>query len=1236
MRSVCSVFIGFVAALFLLPSSALAQITTGTVTGRVADSTGSTISGARVVLISEAHGTRSAAIVTNNEGDYVFPDVTPDTYTIEVTAPSFKTLRRPGVLVAGGDRVGVPTLSLEVGGTTETITVSAEAALVQTQSGERSYAVETKAIESLPITHGNFAAAVAFTPGVNGALTGGGSSARLGDPNGSQDNIMMDGISAMDTGNNGQMLTMNIESIGEVKVLTQGYQAEYGRSSGLQITAVTKSGSNQFHGSGYGIFTNTEWNSRAWNTQKNGDTPVFSHLNTYGYTIGGPVVIPKVYNGRNKFFFFYAHEFRPQSVLSNSGGVNRLRLPSAAERAGDFSQSRDQNGNPIPSIIDNTTGNPFPGNIIPQNRLYAPGIAVLNQYPMPTLTQALGTNYNYQQQPVSYSQLTQQPAVRLDYQFTPSIRISGKYSSQIQRPVDQIGGTGGNGIPGFSDSYVPYPTITNYGATFDWTITPTTVVEVTYGSIKNQLAGGNNGGLDTDPAANRLNTLGAFPELYPNAGQVSSSYYDYQVLQKEKPPFWDGKSINLPPLFGWGSLIGAGPPNLQFPGWLNINHTQDVAGSVTKIVGRHTFKAGAYVNHSYKAQNTGAGGIANLSFQGYVNFGNSTTNALDTGFGYANAATGVFTEYLQASKFIEGDMVYNQIEGFVQDNWKVTNRLTVDYGLRLVHQGPQYDQNGTMSNFFTNMWSASQAPVLYIAGCSNGAATCSGNTRNALNPLTGQIVTAAGAANTQALIGTPIPGTGNALNGIVAAGHGISKTDYTWPALVVGPRFGLAYDVTGRSNWVIRGGFGVFYDRPDGNTVFSIPGNPPAATDTDLFNGNLATLGSGGLSPLPVPALVTFQYNAQVPSSLQWNIGVQKSLPFQMVGDVSYVGNHGYNRLGVLQGGDTVNLNAVDIGSAYLARYQDPTLGAAAYPGASAYTTNLLRPYVGLGTIGQNTTNFHDTFHSIQMSLSRRWAHGFSFGANYTYEISLKGNIGLLQRYVHNSDGSISLRSDQQAYESLNSNIGRLPNYFKFNTTWEPTGVSGAGAVLHQLTKDWQLSGIYTYASGGTFTPGYSYNSQGSSVNITGSPDFGGMDVLGPNAGSGCSGNPLAEFNASAITGPTYGSVALESARNSMHYCPTNNVDTSVVRRFRFWKFQESRRFEFRADIFNTLNKVQINGLSTSGTFNTPTGMALQNAEFSSSGAINSGRQLPKNAGFGAATGAAAMRSLQLEVRFGF
>ena len=149
--------------------------------------------------------------------------------------------------------------------------------------------------------------------------------------------------------------------------------------------------------------------------------------------------------------------------------------------------------------------------------------------------------------------------------------------------------------------------------------------------------------------------------------------------------------------------------------------------------------------------------MANLGFQGYVNFGNDTNNALDTGFGFANAATGVFTQYLQQSKLIEGSMIYNNTEFYVQDNWKVNNRLTLDYGVRFTRQQPQYDQFLQMSNFFPNEWSLANAPLLYVSGCNNGATVCSGNARNAVDPRTGQILTAPGAANTAAAIGTVDP-----------------------------------------------------------------------------------------------------------------------------------------------------------------------------------------------------------------------------------------------------------------------------------------------------------------------------------------------------------------------------------------------------------------------------------------------------------------------------------------------
>jgi hypothetical protein len=281
-------------ALFLATALALAQITVCTVTGQVVDPLGSVVVGARVDLISETQGTKTAAVITNATGDYVIPNLAPDTYTLEVSAPSFKIQRRTGVVITGGDHVGVPPLTLEVGATTEQVAVEAQTALVQTQSAERSTAIESKQIDELPISHANFTNVVLLTAGVqNGGNSAGGT--RLGGK--SQNNIMMDGISAMDTGNNGQMLSMNIESIGEVKVLTQGRQAEYRRSSGLQITTYTKSGANQLHGSGYGLFTRWNWNKNSWTNQENGAPQAKTKTSIYGYSLGGPVYIPKIING---------------------------------------------------------------------------------------------------------------------------------------------------------------------------------------------------------------------------------------------------------------------------------------------------------------------------------------------------------------------------------------------------------------------------------------------------------------------------------------------------------------------------------------------------------------------------------------------------------------------------------------------------------------------------------------------------------------------------------------------------------------------------------------------------------------------------------------------------------------------------------------------------------------------------------------------------------------------------
>src|SRR6266566_8219793 len=461
---------GLLPALILCSTPVLAQITTGTVSGNVKDAQGGVIPGATVVLISETRGTKSTPALTNETGNFVFPNVTPDTYTVEVTLDAFKTVKRAGITVSGGDRVGIPPLTLEPGAIAETVTVIAESPLVQTQSGERSIAITSTQIENLPITRGNFTNLTAFTPGVvqTGASAGG---TRLGGAG--QNNIMMDGISAMDTGNNGQMLNMNVDAIGEVKILTQGYQAEYGRSSGLQITAVTKGGTNKIWGSAYDIQTNSDWDANSWVNEKNGDPKVKQSTKTLGYTLGGPVGRP---GGANKLFFFYSHEYRPVTAAINNGNPIRIRVPTALERAGDFSQTRDNTGALFNVIKDptstaactaaNTAGCFQAGGVlgrIPTDRLYSGGLSVLNRYPLPNLTQLPGQNYNYEVAAPTTENLTQQPTIRLDYQLSSKLRFTGKYSGQRARKLITPGS-----LQGFNDVRNPYPFITNYGVTVDY------------------------------------------------------------------------------------------------------------------------------------------------------------------------------------------------------------------------------------------------------------------------------------------------------------------------------------------------------------------------------------------------------------------------------------------------------------------------------------------------------------------------------------------------------------------------------------------------------------------------------------------------------------------------------------------------------------------------------------------------------------------------------------------------
>ena len=1223
-----------------LPSTSAAQLTTATIAGTIKDSAGLFIPGATVTLISEARGTRSTPAITNASGDFVFPNVAPDTYTIEVVMEGFKTLQQTGVAASPGDRVSLPAFTLDVGGQSETVNVRADATLIQSQSGERSFAVETEAVQNLPIASRNFTSLAVIAPGVTVTTNVGGTTiSTLGGGGG---NILMDGVGISDSFSNALTFVPNVEAIGEVKILTSGYQAEFGRNAGAQITAVTKSGTNRFRGSVYDVQRDSDWNANSYiNKQNQVPLPTLKEKD-WGFTVGGPVGHP----GRpNKLFFFYADEFRPRTA---GGAVNRFRLPTELERRGDFSQSRDATGALFPYIWDSQAGPvtncaTTPTGVhtscfqdggvlgrIPQDRLYPIGLNVLKVYPLPNDSAGYAANnsYNYVNVAPTVESRTSQQTARIDYVISPALKLTWKLTDQnsTKRPnqADQTFPQGSALLNGFNDAVQTKPHQFQTTAALNYTIGSKTFLEVTYGRFQNYV------GTPTITDASNKNNVGldAFPMLFPDATLVNPAYSAYQRLQDENPPWWDGTRSQILPNFAWGTRIQPagttlGPPAARDYGCcLNQSRTDDVNASVTHVTGGHTLKAGFYYQNGYKTQTASVG--ATTPYNGAISFANDTTNPLDSQFGFANAALGIFASYGQQSKYLEGTFGYNQYEAYIQDNWKVTNKLTLDYGMRFVHQPAFAEQQGIASNFVPEDWSLGNAPVLYQPVCAPGVSPCN---RRAQNPVTGQILGAGSAS----LVGSLVPGTGSATNGIYLPGTGpVPETGYRFSPFGAMPRIGVAYDPTATQKVVIRGGGGLFYDRPSGNALTLTTTNPPYSTSAIVFNSTLQGLDPASAASAP-PTLTVYQVDLPLPATWQWNGGAQFALPWASVLDVSYVGRHAYNQL------QTVDINAVDYGTGYAPAYQDPT-STSTVPGGAALTANFLRSYLGYGAINRQMPTGWNTFHSIQSSVIRRFRNGLSFGVNYIYTITNTQNAP--PRLQHDPvTREFSIRADQAEADELLGDAGRRPHLFKANFVWDLPNLHASGGamqVVGYVVNDWQLSGVFTGGSGTPYTPGFTYASNGNPVNLTGSSTNNARIALvsGVDPGSGCSSDPMRQFNTAAFAGPVANSVGLESGANFLLGCPEKTLDLAVARNL---PLGGNRQIQLRVDIFNALNTVIFTGRNATATFASPaTNTAVTNLPFDATGAPIAARGVGRSAGFGVVNASNTGRALQLQLKFLF
>ena len=1163
-----------------------AQITTGTVTGVVKDDQGLAIPGASVTLVSEARATRMAPVITSATGEFVVTGVTPDTYTLEITLEGFRPVHRTGVIVSGGDRIALGSMTLSVGSAQETITVTAETPLVQAQSGERSFSISTEAVQAIAVNGRNYNNLTNLAPGVVAGTVNG---LRV-----NQNTFQIDGITSVDTGNNGNGVTLTVDAVQEVRVLTTAYQAEYGRSAGAQISAVTKSGTQQFRGSIYGDRRKDDLNANTWLNNLRGLPKQKVNQSDQGYTLGGPLGRP---NSGSRFFFFLNQEW--QQVF-NANNETRVRVPTALERRGDFSQTLDNAGRLYNLIRDPQSGLPctaadtrgcFQGDgvlgRIPQDRLYSIGLAVLNMYPAANSAGTESQGFNYVSQDSS-EQPRRQDLLRLDWQASDRWRFNGKWLHTGGLNIAPYGGgtTGfATNIPQFGSTN-PCPCSRQWTVSGAGTLSDSLVTEIFFGSSNRPIT---NYAVNPDAVSRSKTGLQNFPMLFPNA-----------VQQDLVPSFV---------FSGSGSRVANPPTNgTQYAPFENNNTSYDLVASLTKLWGSHTAKSGFFINRAVKEQSSRA------AANGIVTFVNDASNPFDTTYPFANAAIGVYQSYTQAAAWIKGNFLYHNIEWYLQDNWRVSSRVTLDYGLRFSWLQPTYDTRLQASNFIPEDYSAARAPRLYYP-----TRDAAGN-RVGIDRATGTIVPAV-------QIGRIVPGSGTLVgNGLYGAGQGIEEELYKNRGVHYAPRLGFAYDARGNQSLVVRGGFGVFYDRAAGDTVYGMIEQQPTLRQPNLFYGRLQDVTAAASGTDAPPTIAAFDHDGKLPTVYTYNVGAQFSMPWKTVLDVSFVGSQSRNL------NTQVNLNAPAYGAAYLPQNQDPTAAASTIPGATALPVDFLRPYQGFGDIIQIQPTAYADYKSIQTSVNRRFSNGVSFGMNYTLGKAMgtsstdfpAGNNTYNPTVI--GMPRVDSKDNQRKANYMPLSTDRR-HTFVANFVWQIPNRNVGSRLLAGVIHDWQVSGVYRASSGSPYT--ITYNIPGiSPYTLTGTTRLeSARIVINGDPGSGYSDDPYQQFNPGVFTTPKIGSNGLESGTNYMHYMPQYTLDMSVAR---FIRFGGNRRLELRIDAFNALNTMTVTAVNNTLQVRSLTDPTPTNLARDASGA------LINPTGFGAVTGVAAARQVQLMARFHF
>ena len=1092
------------AAILLCASFVAAQQISGTITGVVRDSQQGAVVNAKVVLTNVEQGTTREAN-SGADGSFVFTLVQPGTYNVVIESPGFKKVDQKDVKLFANDRISLGDIVLSVGALSETVSVEAQSTAIQTQSAERAGVLTGSQVLDFGAGSRSLFDLVRVMPGV--VYTGGLGGIAANGNRSNQNNFTLDGVTNVDTGSNGGTLaTTNMDMIAEMKVITNSQTAEFGRSSGAQIEVVTKSGTKQFHGTGYLFHKHEDLNANSWRNNIDNRQRAKNRVNTDGFNIGGPAYIPGVFNkNKDKFFFFVGIEW--QNQLS-ANGLSNVTVPTALERTGNYSLTHDGSGfAPNITIFDPLNGKtPFAGNIIPAGRISSDGQKILNFYPQPNAA-GIDPSFNYQTQ-VSDKYPRRERIFRGDYNISDKWKAYVRYIDN----QDEIAKAYGQWNASYNIPFGPM----SFGAP-GWSfvsnvttiINPTLTNEFVFGSSRNDLHI-----IPLDKAFDRAALGLSYKMPYPSADTL-------QLVQN-----WN-----------YGGVPNAPTTNFAGTPFSNFNHTTDITDSMAKVWGAHTLKGGIYLHKSAKDQ------TAFTSVNGNINFARDTNNPGDSNWAFSNALLGNYDTLQQSNQVLNGMYRSWNVEWYVQDNWHVNSKLTLEYGLRFYWVQPQFDAGLNTSSWNKSLYDPANAAVLRIAGKDAG-----GN-RVAVNPLTGETGPAA-------LIGSIVNNGKGFVNGLYANGIGLAgKNGYPKGliddrGLQYAPRVGMAYQFMPKT--VLRVGGGVFYDRLQGNPIFDMLPNPPSTAIPQFYYGTLATIPSAASGAFFPQSIVGFDKTGQIPTTYNWNLTLQRELPGHVLFDVGYVGmssNHNLYRY---------NQNAIGLGAAWLPQNQNPENASPKFDGTTSNQPNFYRPFSGYGGTTAYGFGANSNYHALQASANRRFGKDLTGGFAYTWSKNMgtTNDDGTVNHPFNMRKADYSVLGNDRTHVLVVNYVYSTPKLIRANGI-----AAGIGKVF---TNDWQVSGITTFQSGSPTNIGYSIANTGNlNERFTGSPDIGARVLY--TAPVTYPGSQYQWLTAS-LAPPTRGSQGFDSARYTVRNPGFQNWDLSILKNIPLKL--EGVRLQLRAEMF--------------------------------------------------------------------